>query len=384
VSDVQPHGDEASSDEAEIQSVVHRSSRDMEVFRAALQRALAGHLTAGTDHHVGELEGTSATGMSSETLLFDATWKEAGETRCERLVARVAPDPHDVPVFPRYDLPGQFRTIETVARHTDVPVPPPWWCEPDPNVIGAPFFVMGRVDGQVPPDVLPYNFGDSWLFNASPAEQARLQDSTIDVLARLHSIDNPQQRFAHLDGNFPGDTPLRRHFAGRREWYEWATKDTGRSKLVEKGFAWLEDHWPAHESSMVFCWGDSRIGNVLYRDFEPAAVLDWEMAALGPPELDVAWLIYLHRMFEEMAQQYGFPGMPGFLRADDAATTYERISGHTPRDLDWYITYSSLQLAIVYLRTGHRSVHFGERAAPLDADELLLNGPTLAALVERA
>ena len=379
MSNVQPSGDAA-----EIPTELHRSSRDMEVFRAALERALAERFAAGTEHHVGELTGTSATGMSSETLLFDASWKEAGETRIERLVARVAPDEHDVPVFPEYDLAGQFRTIETVANLTDVPVPPPWWCEPDPAVIGAPFFVMGRVDGEVPPDIMPYNFGDSWLFNASPAEQARLQDSTIDVLARLHAIDDPLQRFPHLVGNFPGDTPLRRHVAGRREWYEWATKDSGRSQLIEKGFAWLEDHWPAHESPTVFCWGDSRIGNVLYQDFEPAAVLDWEMAGLGPYELDLAWLAYLHRMFEDMAQQYGFPGMPGFLRLEDAATTYERLSGRSPRDLDWYTTYSCLQFAIVMLRTGHRSVHFGERAAPLDADELIMNSPTLTALIERA
>ncbi len=117
--------------------------------------------------------------MSSETLLFDATWTEDGEVRTERLVARVAPEPHDVPVFPEYDMAGQFRTIRTVAALTDVPVPPPWWCEPDPSVVGSPFFVMGRVDGEVPPDIPPYNIGPNWLFDASPADQARLQESSI-------------------------------------------------------------------------------------------------------------------------------------------------------------------------------------------------------------
>src|SRR5580658_8943822 len=141
-----------------------RSSRDLESVRAGLERALAGYVAGGTDHHVSELTGTSATGMSSETLLFDATWNEDGQERHERLVARVAPEPQDVPVFPDYDLPGQFRTIQTVAALTDVPVPPPWWCEPDRAVIGSPFFVMGRVDGEVPPDVMPYPFGDNWLF----------------------------------------------------------------------------------------------------------------------------------------------------------------------------------------------------------------------------
>ena len=354
----------------------------MEVFRAKLERALAGHLVDATDVHVGPLSGTSATGMSSETLLFDATWNEAGRARSEQLVARVAPEPEDVPVFPEYDMAGQFRTIQTVAELTDVPVPPQWWCEDDPSVIGAPFFVMGRVDGVVPPDVPAYPFG-GWLFEATPEEQARLQEASITILARLHAIEEPERRFPHLAGTFSGDTPLRRHLAGRRHWYEWAAKDCGRSKLVEKSFAWLEAHWPAHESPAVFNWGDSRIGNVIYRDFEAVAVLDWEMAGIGPPELELGWMVYLHRMFQDMAERFGAPGMPHFLRPEDAMTAYERLSGRKLQDLDWYVTYSCLQLAIVFLRTGQRAVRFGERPPPSDPDELLINAPTLAALVAR-
>jgi aminoglycoside phosphotransferase (APT) family kinase protein len=368
-------------DQAPAAGDMKRSSRDLEAVRAALLPAVAAHLPDGTNHAVGELRGTSATGMSSETVLFDLTWDQAGETRSECLVARVAPDLADVPVFPSYDLPSQFRTIATVAAHSDVPVPRLWWCEPDAGVIGSPYFVMGRIEGEVPPDVMPYTFGDNWLYEASPEQKGRLQETSIDVLARLHAIEQPEARFAHLGGPFEGDTALRRHVAGRRDWYEFAASQCGRSSLVEKGFVWLEEHWPAHESATVFNWGDSRIGNVMYRDFQPVGVLDWEMAGLGPPELDLAWMIYAHRMFEDMAAQFGFGGMPDFLRCDDAAATYERLSGRTPRHLEWFLAYSCLQLAIVFLRTGQRQVHFGDRAAPTDADELLMNAPTLAAMI---
>jgi aminoglycoside phosphotransferase (APT) family kinase protein len=360
---------------------VQRSSRDLEAVRVAIEKALAAHVPEGTNHRVGELAGTSATGMSSETLLFDASWETAQGVTSQPLVARVAPDEHDVPVFPSYDIAGQFNTIKTVSELTDVPVPPPWWCEPDASVIGSPFFVMGRVEGEVPPDIMPYNFGESWLYNASAGDQRKLQDSTVSVLARLHAIERPETHFISIMGDFPGETALRRHLAGRRSWYEFAARDSGRSHLVEKGFAWLEENFPRHESDAVFNWGDSRIGNVIYKDFEPAAVLDWEMAGLGPRELDLAWLIYMHQMFEEMSAQYAMGGMPDFMRLDDAAATYEKLTGHTPRDLEWYTTYSCLQLSIVYLRTGMRSVHFGEREAPADPDELLINGPSLAARV---
>ena len=353
----------------------------MEDVRRGLQAALAEHVPEGTDHAIASIVGTSANGMSSETLLVDATWKEGGETRAERLVARVAPRPEDVPVFPSYDLPGQHRTIQTVAALTDVPLPSAWWCEADASVIGSPFFVMGRVEGDVPPDIPPYNFGESWLYTASPDQQRRLQDSTVAVLAELHAIPEPVKHFTHLVNDFPGDTPLRRHVAGRRHWYDWAARDSGRSVLLEKGFAWLEEHWPAEESDAVFCWGDSRIGNVMYRDFQPVAVLDWEMAGLGPPETDLAWMVYLHQMFEDMAVTFGFPHMPEFMRVEDVATTYERLTGHTPRDIDWYIRYSAIQLGIVYLRTGMRSVRFGERDTPSDPDELIINAEPLARLL---
>lgn len=358
-----------------------RSSRDMDRVRFGLQGALAVQVPDGSGHSVGPIAGTSATGMSSETLLFDAEWDEGREHRQEALVARVAPQGEDIPVFPSYDLPGQFLTIKTVAALTDVPVPSAWWCEPDPSVLGSPFFVMGRVEGQVPSDIPPYNFGEGWVYDASPDQQARMQDSTVAVLAELHAIPEPEKHFSHLVGGFEGRTALRRHFAGRTHWYEWAARDSGRSGLLEKVLTWLEDHWPADEGDTVFCWGDSRIGNVMYRDFEPSAVLDWEMAGLGPGETDLAWLAYMHQMFEEMAVTYGFPHMPEFLSLDDVAATYERLSGRTPRHLDWYVVYSALQLGIVYLRTGMRSVRFGERDAPADADELIMNADGLRRLV---
>jgi aminoglycoside phosphotransferase (APT) family kinase protein len=372
------------SEKGYVPSDPQRSSRDLEAVRAGLEKAFAARLPGVSDPRIGQIRGTSATGMSSETLLFDLSWTDPGGRRTERLVARVAPAEHDVPVFPKYDLPGQFRTIATVARLTDVPVPPPWWCEPDPAIIGSPFFVMGHVEGVVPPDVMPYNFGDSWLYRATAEEQAGLQEATIGVLARLHAIADPQSHFTNLMGDFPGETALRRHLAGRRHWYEWAARDSGPSRLLEKGFVWLEDNFPLGEGEAVFNWGDSRIGNILYRDFQPVAVLDWEMAGLGPRELDLGWLIYLHQMFEDMAAGYGFPGMPDFLRPDEAAATYEKLTGYTPRALRWFMTYAAVQLAIVYLRTGMRAVRFGERDAPADADDLLINGAALDAMISGA
>lgn len=344
------------------------STREPEQIRARLEAWLSQRLTDGSETSVSDVESTSANGMSSDTVLFKAAWTEHGDAQEQGMVARIAPDPSDVPVFPDYDLARQFNVIRLVGELTSVPVPHVWWLEEERDVLGAPFFVMSRVDGEVPPDVMPYTFGDNWLYDGTADQRRRLQDSTVATLAELHDIEEPERRFSFLQ--FPDSSPsaLRRHVDNTEAWYEFA-REGMRSPLIERGFAWLHENWPSTEREAVVSWGDSRIGNVMYRDFEPVAVLDWEMAGLGPRELDIAWLVNAHLVFEMIAHSMDLSGMPDFLRADDVATTYETLTGYAVRDLDWYLAYASVQWGIVFLRTGLRSVHFGEREMPGDIDE---------------
>jgi aminoglycoside phosphotransferase (APT) family kinase protein len=275
---------------------------------------------------------------------------------------------------------GQFKVLERVRALTDAPVPEPLWCEPDPTALGSPFFIMRRVGGLIPPDVLPYPFGGNWLYDADPVDQRRLQDGTVDALAALHRIDSAPQRFSFLERDRPGDSYLQRHVAQTRTWYQLVAADAGPVPLLERGFDWLARHWPAHEPPPALSWGDARIGNVIYRDFSPAALLDWEMSGLGPPELDVAWLVFAHEVFQALAAALGLDGMPEFLRAEDVCARYEQLTGHTPRDLDFYRGYAGLQWGIVFVRTGCRQAHFGERELPDDPEELIYNRDQLAQL----
>lgn len=334
-----------------------------------------------THGEVTDLAAPSTNGMSSETLLFDATWTDADGEHHERCVARLEPEASAVPVFPTYDLELQHRVMTLVGERTRVPVPRNLWFEPDPEPVGSPFIVMARVDGIVPPDVMPYPFGDNWLFDADPVDQRRLQDRSVEVVAELHSLEATEDELAFLDTKAPGDTPLRRHVNGQRAFYDWTrgagTADELRLPILEATFDWLDEHWPEDEGPTVISWGDGRIGNMIYRDFEPVAALDWEMAALGPRELDLAWMIFIHRFFQDLAEQYGMPGMPRYLHRDDVAGLYESLTGHTPRDLDWYLMYAALRHGIVMTRTAQRGVFFGERDAPEDPDDYVMHRPTI-------
>ena len=357
------------------------STRDPEDLRARLERWLATKLDAGASPRVLGVDVPASNGMSSETLLFDATWTEGGATQERALVARLAPDPNAVPVFPTYDLDLQFRLIGLVAEHSDVPVPRTLWSENDPTALGAPFFVMERVDGRVPPDLMPYPFGDNWVADATDEQRQLLEDSTVRVLAELHAIPDPTTTFAVLAPDAGDDrTPLRRHVDGQWDYYRWVVGD-GTGPLLERAFKWLDDNWP-EEGPTVLSWGDSRVGNVLYRDFAPVAVLDWEMAALAPREVDVGWLIFLHRFFQDLAEQLELPGLPQMLRRERVAEQYAAMSGYEPRDLDWFTLYAALRHAIVMTRIGYRSAHFGEAEMPEDPDDLIMHRATLEAMLD--
>ncbi|AFM16317.1 putative aminoglycoside phosphotransferase [Mycolicibacterium chubuense NBB4] len=365
---------------------LQRSSRDMTDVPAALSQWLSAVLPDTTPEITVD-DGVDANGMSSETIMVSGRWTQAGRSVAQHWVARVAPAEADIPVFEHYRLDHQHEVMRLVAELTGVPVPRVRWLESSGDVLGRPFFLMDRVDGVVPPDVMPYTFGGNWLYDADPEQQRRLQDHTVAVLAELHSIPNAQQTFGFLqDVDPPGETALRRHFGWLKNWYEFSVPDIGRSPLVERALTWLEERFPTDVAATepVLVWGDSRIGNVMYRDFSPVAVLDWEMATVGPREFDVAWISFAHMVFQELTKLAGLPGMPDFLREDDVRATYREMTGVEVGDLAWFHVYSAVVWCCVFMRTGARRVHFGEIETPEDVETLFYHASLLRRLIGEA
>lgn len=354
-----------------------RSGRDPAAIGAKLEQWLATALPPGAGPEVALLGGIDANGLSSETVLLDVTATVDGVRQTKPYVLRVAPRPEDVPVFASYDLQAQYDAMRLAGALSAVPVPEVGLAEMSGSVLGTPFFLMERVDGVVPPDVMPYNFGDSWLFAASPSDRAALQQGSVEVLAGLHAIPDAASRFGFLDpaaAGHRGETLIARNLAKTQAWYAFAsTADEwgGRSPLVERGLAWLESNLPDEAGEPVLCWGDARIGNIIYRDFAPVAVLDWEMVSLGPREMDVTWMIFAHRIFEDLAAMLGLPGMPDLLEVDDVREAYAAASGVELGDLTWHEVHAAVMWGVIYLRIAARQIHFGEIEAPEDPESVL-------------
>ncbi|MFF0544414.1 phosphotransferase family protein [Nocardia thailandica] len=355
------------------------NERDLDDLADRLSRWLGVQAGADTAPRISELSKPSAGGMSSTTILFDAEWTAGGVAERGSFVARMAPEDGAFPVFPVYDLPLQYAVMAGVAERSTVAVPPLRWLETDESVLGSPFLVMERVDGQAPSDNPPYVFF-GWVFDATPEQRRRITDATVEIIAAVHAIPDAAAAFPVLDGE---GSALRRHFRAQRDWYAWALTDDGvRVPLIERAFDWLESHWPAEDGPEVLNWGDARPGNILFDGFTPTAVLDWEMATLGPRELDLGWVIFIHRFFQDIATRFDQPGLPDFLRRDDVVAKYTEVTGHTPRDLEFFIVYAALRHAIVMARIKRRMIHFGEDTVPAEPDDYVMHRASLEALLD--
>jgi len=358
------------------------SERSVAALTAALQDWLAGRPGEPGRPAVSGVRMPESGGLSSTSVLFEASWTGACPERRGAYVARMAPEASAVPVFPRYDLAAQFEVISQVAARCDIPLPKLRWNEPDGGSLGTPFFVMDQVDGRVPLDNPPYVF-TGWLLEAAPQDRALLQQASVRILTRLHAIAEPAAAFPALRPP-DGTDALRCHVDRQHDYYRWALAGDGiRVPIIERGLSWLGEHWPRDRGPQadVLSWGDARIGNIIYQGFAPAAVLDWEMASLGPRELDVGWFVFLHRFFQDIAEFFGVGGLPDFLRRSDVERCYRELSGYALRDMDFYLVYAALRHAIVMARIKRRMIHFGEDQVPDDPDDYVLHRASLDQLL---
>jgi aminoglycoside phosphotransferase (APT) family kinase protein len=313
-------------------------------------------------------------GMANDTFLFRLDGED--------LVARLSPAPATpYPTFPTFDLEFQARVIDLVRRRTDVPAPEVVHVERCDKWLGTPFMVVRRVEGVVPSDNPPYLLDpNGWFLQGSPSQWKRMETSTLDVLVRLHRILDDGEDTAFMRSDAPGDTALARQFADVCNYYEWG-RDGITIPILERAIEKLTATMPATERS-VLNWGDARPGNIIYRDFEPVAALDWEMAAVGPPEIDVAWTTFFQRFFAGMAEQYGMPPVPDMFGRAETAATYARLGGEVLDDLAWYEALAGLRLGVVLLRMNQRAMAYGTQEMPTDPDDLIMFAPLLDQVLE--
>lgn len=311
---------------------------DDETTRARLTQWLKERLVRASDIEIDDLRTPRSTGFSGNTLLFQASWAGSERRRRMRLVARIAPTPRQA--YPQARFLAQYRVQRTLAERTSIPVPRVLWYESDPAVFGAPFYVMEYVPGLVPGD-LPSYHREGWLVRLPQGSRAALWLAGVEVMRQIHQVELEPLRLEFLTG---------RGMAGELAAYERHLGFVAPEPawLVEATLGWLHDNLPAPTpGEMGLLWGDARIGNIVYSGRRVSAVLDWEMAAVGPPEADVAWFLYRDR---HLSEGVGLPRLPGLPGAAETIAHYEALADRRLHDLRYYEVFAGLRFLLLTAR----------------------------------
>ena len=279
--------------------------RDPEQTKQQLIAWLTGKMPRAADLQIANLAAPAATGFSNDTLLFDLSWREDGAEHQQGFVVRI--EPSGYAIFPEYDLERQFTVMKILGENSTVPVPRVYWFENAGGVFGAPFYLMSKIEGRIPGDNPPYHVA-GWVTEISPEERRSLWLDGLAVLTRIHKLDWRKLGFGFLDQPRRGATGLAQQIRYYENYLVWAAR--GRPHpLAERALGWIKTHLPGDEP-LALCWGDSRIGNMIFRDGKCQAVLDWEMVTLGNPEQDLAWWLFLDRHHSEGIMTERLPGFP--------------------------------------------------------------------------
>ena len=236
-----------------------------------------------------------------------------------------------------HDMTREHRVISAL-HGTAVPVPRPLLLCTDPDVLGAPFYVMERVDGVIARSSLPDGYAPE------PVRPA-LTDALVDVLADLHEVDPAAvglTGFGRPDGYL--ERQLRR-WAG-----EWQALRTGDDLVaVDALAAELVAKVPQEPSGPVV-HGDYRLDNVVLDPADPtrvAAVLDWEMSTLGDPLADLGLLLVYWQPAPGTTVAPSVTDLPGFPGRSALVDRYASRRDVDVAALPWYVALGCFKLAVV-------------------------------------
>lgn len=308
-------------------------------------------------------------GYSAETLLFTANVPTAAGDRAQRLVLRgETPDPA---VYPAQvddidvEIEIQHRIMSTLAASTGIPVAPIIGADLTDEAIGTPFFVMAFVDGVVPPVDPPYPAA-GFFAEATPEQRHTMVANGLQVMADVHAVD---WRGVGLDWLAPAgvEPTLRRQLD---LWSAYAEREL-RGRVhpdMERALAILRADLP-EPSAPTLCWGDPRLGNIIWQDFACASVTDWEAAAIAPAELDLGWWLMFDRSCHEAA---GIDRPEGEPTREEQVALYEEAVGREVGDTFVYELLAAYRYSAIVVRIMNRWV---ERQMMAPDHDIWLHNP---------
>jgi aminoglycoside phosphotransferase (APT) family kinase protein len=240
-----------------------------------------------------------------------------------------------------HDVLREFRILDAI-KDAGVRIARPLLACADPEVFGGPFYMMERIEGMPVRSSIPERWG------SHPEDQHLALEELVDALVAVHAVDWNGVGLADLAR--PG--PFLERQVGR--WMSQLDSYGGRPlPVAERVGEWLESNRPTDQEP-VLAHGDYKIDNVLFAESSPPellAVVDWEMALIGDPLVDLAWALIFHPD-PDGTMPLGLAGQSRFdcSQLPSAAQLIARYADASGRDVsavDWYHVFARWKLAIV-------------------------------------
>ena len=246
------------------------------------------------------------------------------------------------PLLPTaHDVMREYRVLNAL-QNTDVPVPRVYAGCDDPKYIGAPFYLMEYMRG----DVIR---ADGKSFATTPERRRAVSHGMIDLLIALQNVD---WRAAGLEGFGRPDGYLPRQLKRWVDQLERTIPHTRPLPVMNQVRDWLQAHIPESPPATIV-HGDYKLDNVMWNPTDPPkpiAIFDWEMSTIGDPLADLGWLCSYWPDPNDPPTSGSMSTMApesGYLTRREMLDCYEAKTGRKMTDFPFYQAFAIFKLAII-------------------------------------
>lgn len=268
-------------------------------------------------------------GASRQTWSLDAVYTQDGAVVHLPLVLRRDPGSSTL----NTQRQEEFR-VQRAAHAEGVPVPRPYWLAADANELGAPSYLMERVDGETLARRLLRD-------DAYAGARTVMAGQLGEILAAIHRVDVVRHGLQFLAAPPPGESPA----LAELDRYEQILRGSAPDPhpVFELALRWLHARLPAG-GTPTLVHGDYRIGNVIFGPEGVRAILDWELVHVGDPAEDLGWMCV-------RAWRFGSDDKPagGIGTREELFAGYERAGGAPidPLRVRFWEVFGNLKWAII-------------------------------------
>jgi aminoglycoside phosphotransferase (APT) family kinase protein len=251
-----------------------------------------------------------------------------------------------------HDMSREYRILKAL-RPVFRYCPEPFIYSEDETIMGSPFYIMQRIKGII----LRRDFPADLVL--APSQVGELYKKVLSIQYELHTIDYTGIGLGNLG---KPDGYVKRQVTGWSERYRSAK--TPDAPEAEKVMAWLEKHMPADSKKPGIVHNDFKLDNIVLDESDPlniVGVLDWEMATIGDPLMDLGSSLAYWIQKDDHPDLLAIRMMPtnveGAPTREELVRLYSELSGLETGGFDFYYCFGLFRLAVIAQQIYYRYYH---------------------------